>query len=355
MNTLPPLPQEDLDHTRAVVGERWQGLKGQHVFLTGGTGFVGKWLLATLLDAERHFKLGCRVTVLTRNPAAFRAQHPTLADAAPVTLLAGDVRHFELPDEHYQRIVHAATDVAAAAQDIETFDTCVEGTRRVLELARRCHADSLLLVSSGAVYGPQPGELAAVGEDHPGSAQTPQDTPAYTLGKKAAEWLAHVHAREHGLDLRVARLFAFVGPYLPLDKHFAIGNFLRDGLAGQPITLQGDGTPLRSYLYAADMAAWLWAILLDDRASKSIYNVGASEAITIHQLAERVLEAAGSSVAIKVLKRPIAGAPASRYVPDVCKVRRELALPEPISLNNALLRTATWLRGGSSRAHSDRV
>lgn len=343
MSTLLPLPQEDLDHTRAVVGERWQGLKGQHLFLTGGTGFVGKWLLATLLDAERHFQLGCRVTVLTRNPAAFRAQHPALADAAPVTLLAGDVRHFELPDEHYHRIVHAATDVAAAAQDIETFDTCVQGTRRVLELARRCHADSLLLVSSGAVYGPQPGEVAAIGEDHPGGAQTPQDTPAYTLGKKAAEWLAHVHARGHGLDLRVARLFAFVGPYLPLDKHFAIGNFLRDALAGQPITLQGDGTPLRSYLHAADLSAWLWAILLDDRARGGIYNVGGSEAVSIRQLAERVVQATGSVSSVTVLRQAVAGATPARYVPDTSKARRDLQLPAPIGLDDALRRTAAWL------------
>ncbi|HEY0818702.1 MAG TPA: NAD(P)-dependent oxidoreductase, partial [Rhizobacter sp.] len=219
MTQLPPLPPEDLDHARAVVGERWKGLKGQQLFLTGGTGFVGKWLLATLLDAERHFQLGCRVTVLTRDPDTFRARHPELANAAPVTVLQGDVRSFDLPDTHFHRIIHAATDVSASANDIDTFDTCVQGTRRVLELAHRCRPDSLLLVSSGAVYGPQPPEVAAIGEDHPGGAQAPQAMPAYTLGKKAAEWLALAHAREHGLDLRIARLFAFVGPHLPLDKH----------------------------------------------------------------------------------------------------------------------------------------
>jgi nucleoside-diphosphate-sugar epimerase len=344
VNALPPpLPREDLDQARAGVGERWQGLKGRHLFLTGGTGFVGKWLLATLLDAERHFKLGCHVTVLTRDPAAFRAQHPELADAAPVELVKGDVRDFELRERRFDHIIHAATDVAATSRDIDTFDTCVQGTRRVLDFARQCQAERLLLVSSGAVYGPQPTDVPAIGEDHPGSAQTPQSTPAYTFGKKAAEWLTLAHAREHGLDVRIARLFAFVGPYLPLDKHFAIGNFLRDALAGQPLVIQGDGTPLRSYLHTADLAAWLWAALLDHGARGGIYNVGGHEAVSIRQLADRVVQATGSSSSVQVMTEAAVGARPARYVPDVSKARRELALPQPIALDEALRRTAAWL------------
>lgn len=345
MSALPPLPQEDLDHARAVVGERWLGLKGQHIFMTGGTGFVGKWLLATLLDAEHHFHLGCRVTVLTRDPATFRKQHPELADAAGVELLTGNVRSFALPNAHFQLIIHAATDVAAAAQDIETFDTCVQGTHRVFDLARHCSAEQLLLVSSGAVYGPQPPDVLAIDEDHPGSAQTPQIMSAYTLGKKAAEWLALARAREQGLDLRIARLFAFVGPYLPLDKHFAIGNFFRDALAERSITLRGDGTPLRTYLHTADLAAWLWGIALDEKARGGIYNVGGSEAVNILQLAERVARATGSSHGVKATMEPRLEASPPRYVPDIAKVRRELALPDPIGLDDALRRTAAWMSG----------
>ncbi|MET0334442.1 MAG: NAD-dependent epimerase/dehydratase family protein [Rhizobacter sp.] len=341
MAALPPLPPADLAHARAVVGgERWQKLQGQHLFLTGGTGFIGKWLLATLLDANTHHQLGCRVTVLTRNPQAFRTEVPHLADAAGVELIAGDVRHLNLGERHVDRIVHAATDVAAAASDSETFDTCVQGTRQVLELARRCQA-SLLLVSSGAVYGNQAPDIPALREDHPVPAEPVHAASGYTAGKRAAEWLAHAHAREHGLDLKIARCFAFVGPYLPLDKHFAIGNFLRDALAGQPITIQGNGTPLRSYLHAADMAAWLWAILLEGHPL-GIYNVGGDEALSIRQLAERVVNATGSASVVHVLQPPAAGTPAARYVPDVSKVKAELALTEPIGLDDALRRTAAW-------------
>lgn len=343
MNALPPLSPEDLGHARAVVGERWQGLRDQRLFLTGGTGFVGKWLLATLLDANRQLGLNCKATVLTRDPAAFKAQAPDLADAGHVELVQGDVRSFELPGRRFDRVIHAATDVAVSGQDLDTFDTCVNGTRRVLDLARQAGAESVLLVSSGAVYGRQPPDLPAIGEDFAGPLEPPQTVSAYTVGKRASEWLAQAYARQHGLKVVTARCFAFVGPYLPLDKHFAIGNFLRDAMAQQPIVIRGDGTAVRSYLYAADMAAWLWAALLQGQ-TQSVYNIGGDEAVSIQELAQRIVKALAVDSAISVLKQPTPGLAAERYVPDSMRARTEFKLPPPVVLDDAIRRTAAWWR-----------
>lgn len=343
MNALPPLPRDDLNHACAVVGKRWEGLRHQHLFLTGGTGFVGKWLLATLLEANRQLTLDCNVTVLTRNPDAFKAHAPDLATSDHVELVQGDVRNVELPGRRFDRVIHAATDVAMGGQDLDVFDTCVTGTRRVLDLALQAGAGSTLLVSSGAVYGRQPADLPAMNEDFTGTLEPPQAASAYTTGKRAAEWLAQAYARQHGLNVLTARCFAFVGPYLPLDKHFAIGNFLRDAIARQPIVIRGDGTAIRSYLYAADMAAWLWAVLLQGRP-RGIYNIGGEEAVSIRDLAHRIVDLLGADSAISVLKQASPGLAAERYVPDASRTSTELSLPNAVTLDDAIRRTAAWCR-----------
>jgi nucleoside-diphosphate-sugar epimerase len=340
----PTLPVADLAHAHAAVGAAsWHQLAGKRVFLSGGTGFVGKWLLATLLDANQKLGLHCELVVLTRNPEAFVRAAPHLANAQCLTLVAGDVRNFEFPDGDFTHVIHAATDVVKQTTPRDTFATCVEGTRRVVELAVRSNATDFLLLSSGAVYGQQPPTLNRIAESYAGAPDPLSPASAYGEGKRVAEWLCAVQAKESSLRTKIARCFAFVGPYLPLDKHFAVGNFLRDAMNGNKIVIQGDGTPRRTYLHAADMAAWLWATLLRGR-SGAAYNVGGDEVISIAELAHRVVDALDSTAAITTMRRAPEGQVADRYVPDVTRARTELELPDPIPLDDAIKRTARWHR-----------
>lgn len=337
-----PLPEADIAHALGLFDpSAWQALRGQRIFMTGGTGFVGKWLLATLFEADRRHRLGIEVIVLTRDPDSFATASPDLATAAGLRLVKGDVRELLPAGERVNMVIHAATDVGATNTPMDTFDTCVQGTRRVLEFATNAGATDFLLVSSGAVYGAQPPELAAVPESYAGAPDPLLTASAYGEGKRAAEWLTSAHSAAHGLRAVVARCFAFVGPHLPLDKHFAIGNFMRDALARRPIVIQGDGSPFRSYLHAADMAGWLWKILLSGKAGVA-YNVGGKEALTIADLARRVSRVLGSDEPVVVSSAPEPGRAAPRYVPDVSKALSELGLGPSIALDDAILRTARW-------------
>jgi dTDP-glucose 4,6-dehydratase len=339
MNT--PLAN-DLDHVLTHTQGLWDELRGQRIFITGGTGFFGCWLLESYCWANDKLGLNASAVVLTRDPAAFQRKAPHLAGHPAITLLAGDVRTFAFSEGRFSHVIHAATEASAklnAGDPLLMFDTIVEGTRRTLQFARQSGAQKFLLTSSGAVYGKQPPEMTHIPEDYAGAPDPADPASAYGEGKRAAELLCALYAKQYGLRPKIARCFAFVGPYLPLDAHFAIGNFIRDAQAGGPIRVNGDGTPYRSYLYAADLAVWLWTILLRGKPCHP-YNVGSDDAHTILDVAHNVADVAQMPAsAIQVAQTPVPGASPSRYVPAVQRAKLELNLTVSVDLAEAVKRT----------------
>lgn len=335
------LPSEDLEYVLNGV-EGWQALRGQRLLLTGGTGFIGKWLLGTFLYANRTLALGAKVVLLSRNIESFLAQYPALRESTEIEWLKGDVRDFTLSTS--QRCgfgFHAATDVIARQPPSHTFDTCVRGTANVLTQMRHPGAQRLLLLSSGAVYGNIPPNLDRIPEHWTGAPDCLAPASAYGEGKRASELLCAIAAAEQGLTIPIARCFAFVGPHLPMDQHFAIGNFISAALRGEPLQIQGDGTPMRSYLYAADLALWLWVLLFKGQNARA-YNVGGDESLSICTLAHRVVGALGVDLPVQIAQMPKPGATANAYVPDLKRAAAELGLRPHIGLHDAIQRTARW-------------
>jgi len=335
---------EDLDHILEHTKALWEDLRKKKVFITGGTGFFGKWLLESFVWANDRLKLNAQMFVLTRDPDSFKAKYPHLAEASGVAFHQGDVRKFDFPGERFDFIIHAATD-ASAQLNIENpllmVDTIVEGTRRTLEFARHCGTKRFLLASSGAIYGKQPPNLSHVPEDYLVAPDPTQPASAYGEAKRLAELLCSVYQKEYDIETTIARCFAFVGPYLNLDIHYAIGNFIRDGLNGDSIQVNSDGMPYRSYLYTADLAIWLWTILFRGTPGEA-YNVGSEDAISIRDLAYEVAASFPISPKVVIAKSPVPGKPPERYVPSVKKATESLGLNSWISLKEALLRTIKW-------------
>ena len=336
----------DLNHIMAHTQGLWDELAGQRLFITGGTGFFGCWLLESFLWANDHLRLNARATVLTRRPGAFRVKAPHLANHPAIELVEGDVRTFAFPPGEFRYLIHAATDASAwlnQAQPVLMLDTIIEGTRHTLDFACQCGAKKFLLTSSGAVYGKQPPDLTHIPEDYPGGPDPLDPGSAYGEGKRVAELLCAIYSQAYGLETKIARCFAFVGPYLPVDAHFAIGNFIRDAMQGGPIRVNGDGTPYRSYLYAADLAIWLWTILLKAPSCRP-YNVGSEAALSIYDLARCVVKNIGTQCVIEIAGKAIPGIPAERYVPATSRARLELGLEAVINPDESIARHARWIR-----------
>ena len=333
----------DFNSIVSALAADWPRLAGKRLFITGGTGFIGRWMLEALAVADDRFKLGTEVTILTRNPQAFSEKVPHLAARSGFRLVKGDVLSLAHDGANYDVVIHAATDASADLNENDPrrmFDTIVSGTRRVLDFATAAGAEQFFFLSSGAVYGAQPWEVEHVDEDYRGGPDLATHRSAYAEGKRAAEMLCTIYARQFGLDIVNARIFALLGPLLSLDIHFAAGNFIRDAIAGKKISVTGAGTAVRSYLYAGDLTVWLWTILL--RASPgAVYNVGSEEAVSIAELAERTANLLGNR-GFEILGQPDAGWNPGRYVPATRKIEQELGVKTTVGLDEAIRRTARW-------------
>jgi nucleoside-diphosphate-sugar epimerase len=341
---MPPLPDADLDHVLEGTLPVWKRLRNGRLFITGGTGFFGTWLLESLTRAVDRLGIQTTALVLTRSPDAFARRSPHLAAHAAVRLHQGDVRDFTFPRGRFSHVIHAAFPSGLLPIDgRETVALVVQGTERTLDFAERSGAEQLLFVSSGAVYGPQPVDMAAIAESYRGAPDLCDPRAAYGESKRLAELLCCLAAARTGLAMKIARCFAFVGPHLPFDAHFAIGNFIRDALRGGPIHVQGDGTTVRSYLYAADLAVWLWTLLVFGEAGKAC-NIGSPEPVTMAELARLVASELAPQAVIRqnCLPRPMSVP--NRYVPDVSHAAKTLGLSVRISLPEAIRRTGDWAR-----------
>ncbi|WP_312945235.1 NAD-dependent epimerase/dehydratase family protein [Stutzerimonas kunmingensis] len=299
------------------------------LLLTGGTGFFGKSLLRHWQQATLLGQVAPQVTVLSRDPKKFLARHPDFSGLPWLKWHQGSILVPEsLPaNSTFTHVLHAAADSTIGPQlmPMQRYEQIVGGTRNLLDYAVRHRVQRFLLISSGGVYGPQPKNIDAIDERYNGMADPLEPSNAYCVAKRCAEHLCALYQQEYGIEALTARCFSFVGPDLPFDAHFAIGNFILDAIASEKITINGTGAPIRSYLDQRDLALWLDVLMRVGRPGRA-YNIGSPEAISILDLADTVRLTLAPHKPVEVNALASADGPMLRYVPSISRIEREFGL-----------------------------
>ena len=342
---MPPLPKDDLEDIVKRTLDFWPKLKGQNIFITGGTGFFGHWLVESFLEANDKLALGAKAYLLTRNINNVFERSPHLSKRNDLVWIEGDIATFDLPEGIFPVVIHAATDTydkGVKESPDNIIATIVDGTRRVLFFAKQAKTNTLLYVSSGAVYGPQPVDCLRLHEDMPVIDENDITNTPYARGKVMAEKLCAQFAKETSISIKIVRCFAFIGPLLPLDKHFAIGNFIRDAIINKNIEISGNGKSQRTYLYASDLSVYLWTIISKGCSLKP-YNIGGGRIVNVFELAQSVIIALNSGVTIDIQSNHTSKQ-FSKYVPDIDLIKNELGLTPEVTLEQAIVKTALWNR-----------
>jgi len=338
--------KDDLDQILIHTEGLWEEFRDQRIFITGGTGFFGCWLLESFIWANHKLNLNASAVVLTRDPETFERKVPHLYNHKAINFLKGDIQDFVFPKGAFPYLIHSSGYKQTANDEVRKVFMVKEmlnGTTQVLDFCVKAKVRKMLLVSTGAVYGHPPPRLRKIPEHFSNSIDPTYSKGTYHHVRRMMEALSIAYAEENKFEVKIARCFSFIGPYLSLDGRFAASDFIHDALCQKTITVKGDGKTVRSYLYMADLMVWLWTILFRGQSGRP-YNVGSERPIAIHKFAEMLASQSVPPLPVTIQKQSFYGTAPDHYVPDTTRAREEMNLRQHIMLLAAIKKTMNWYR-----------
>ena len=313
---------------------RWGGAPRKRVLVTGGAGFIGSHLCKRLLEA------GDTVLCLDNY---FTGTRENIADLLPDPNFEA-IRHdvtfpISLEVDEIYNLACPASPIHYQFDPVQTTKTNVLGAINVLSLALRGRA-RILQASTSEVYGdpevhPQP-------ESYWGRVNPIGTRACYDEGKRCAETLFFDHHRQHGVLIKVARIFNTYGPRMRPDDGRVVSTFINQALSGIPITLFGNGRQTRSFCYVDDLVEGLIRLMDTPDDVTGPVNLGRPQEFTMLELARKVLEETGSRSAIEY--RPLPADDPIQRRPDIELARKLLGWEPTVSLDEGLSTTIDYFR-----------
>ena len=335
------LPKQDLVNLAKEFSNDINTFNKKSFLITGGTGFIGKWLIATLNELNKTNNFHISLTILTRDKNKFITTFVDDKDIKNLEFIESDIRYLDKIDNkelNFDYIILGAND---ATYDFSLnpnllTDTLISGTRLLIEKFVTNKTKKILHLSSGAVYGDIAECSRGVKENDKANFDITNLGSMYGISKLLVESILNDLSIKKDIKIINARCFAFVGPYLPLDKHFAIGNFINNCLNSESIIVNGDGSPVRSYMYAADMVKGLLKSL---KSKKSLtINIGSDKAVSISDLANLVSNELGNPNVIIKNNGKSHPEKSNYYLPDITLLK-SLGYKESYDLKSSITKT----------------
>lgn len=319
-------------------------LQNQTIYVTGGTGFVGKWIAELISYINESSDYNIKLYLSGRDVEKFTKEVPHLYKKKYIQLIPQDIRNLHDLPKDVNYIIHAAgspDNRDHVSQPLRTLEIFYKGTLAVFDASTRLpELKKIVHMSSHMIYGKNEGEKN-INENFSGVLENSNINQVYTESKRITETLCSIYKSNFKLPILILRPFAFIGPYQGLEKPWAINNFIRDGILGGPIRIFGNGLTVRSYLYASDMAAWILKSLILGEVGES-YNLGSNEGISLDDLADKVRKLINGNIEILSKSSRENYSHLSRLVPEIQKITKSLQVKETYTLDESISRTIVW-------------
>ncbi|MDC0126872.1 NAD(P)-dependent oxidoreductase [Methylophilaceae bacterium] len=319
-------------------------LSNKSLLITGGTGFFGKWFLSLIFYTNKNYNTNILTTLITRDQNKFFLENPHYKNNKFLKIIQIDILDLKKITNKFDFLLHMAATSAEETFNGETDNnktkTLFNGTKNIMEIAIENNISKILFTSSGVVYGSSSKDMKD--ESDVCHSLELEKRNGLAKGKILAEDIISKMSIENNINFKIARCFSFVGPYLPLDIHYAIGNFINDAIFNENILINGNGSPYRSYLYISDTLIWLIKLLVRD--VEGIFNVGSERRIQVIELANMVRDIIAPSKKVIIQDKNLHEGNFRRdiYLPNTEKIREALEVREWTSLEDAILKTAKF-------------
>jgi nucleoside-diphosphate-sugar epimerase len=319
-------------------------LKNQKIYIAGGTGFIGSWIAEFITFLNDNYNFNASLVILSRNTESFREEKNHLSNRKDILYISGDIRNInELPND-ISFIIHAAASPDNrnhVSNPIDTISTITKGTDNLIDSAFKLpHLKKFLYLSSGQVYGRSFTNKEFISENDFGRLDCNKITEIYSESKRLAEATCCAYSSQYKLPIVIARPFSFIGPYQSLSKPWAVNNFINDALNNKTIRIIGNGEPIRSFMYPADLVVWILKILISGKTNTS-YNVGSPLGISLKNVANKIVKIAQTNVNIDIKYNNI---DSYSFVPDITLCENELGLKINYNIEETIQRSISWFK-----------